>query len=274
MTKRLQLLAVALLAVFAPCARAQNPTPPAPKPASFAYRYRILGVYDEQTGDPLEGAEVADVLNGNKALTTKTGTVSLYFLPEGGALVSIRKLGYAPQTMPIAISPADTTPITITLSRAQQLPTVVVKDSAPSKWHSPLLRGFDERRKAGFGRFVTDSIFRKEENKTMADLLMAHLPGINAMPGPAGARYLVSSRKMCSGLALRQCRESDCYVSVYVDNVKIYDPAMSRTTLPDFSRMSPVEYAAAELYQGADIPPQYSSTNSECGVLLLWTRER
>jgi hypothetical protein len=37
-----------------------------------------------------------------------------------------------------------------------------------------------------------------------------------------------------------------------------------------------MDYAAAEFYQGADIPPEYnlSHGNADCGVLLLWTRDR
>lgn len=272
--KRSLVVASLMLAAAIP-SWAQNPNPqPAAKPANYAYRYRVLGVYDEQTGEPIEGVEIADVLNGNKALTTKTGTVSLYFLPDGGALVRIRKVGYAVQTMTVAISPADTAPITVVLQHATQLPTVVVKDSAPSRYLSPLLRGFEERRRFGNGHFVSDSIFRREENRTMADVMMAHIPGLNAVSGPAGARYLVSSRKMCSGPAMRTCRQSNCYVSVYIDGVKTYAADMGGRTLPDFSRISPTEYAGAEFYQGAEIPPEYSSTNSECGVLLLWTRER
>src|SRR5512142_507923 len=114
MMKPVHFLAVAAI-VVTPAARAQRPPTPAkadtPARASNAYRYRILGVFDELTGDPVEDVEVADVLSGNSSLTTKTGTVSLFFLPEGGSLVRLRKVGYAVQTFPVPISPADTAPI-------------------------------------------------------------------------------------------------------------------------------------------------------------------
>ncbi len=87
------------------------------KPAN-AYRYRFLGVYDAATGQPVEGVEVSDALHGAKALTTKTGTVSLMFLPEGGSLVRVAKTGYETQTLTVPISPADTSPVTVILTHA------------------------------------------------------------------------------------------------------------------------------------------------------------
>ena len=252
---------------------AQRPDSTA-RPANNTYRFRLLGVYDEQSGEPIEGVEVADILNGNKSLTSKTGTVSLFFLPDGGGLVRLRKVGYEVQTLSIPISPADTTPVTVVLSHAQQLGAVVVNDSAPGKYISSLLRGFEERRRGGQGHFITDSIFRRDESHTMADIISAHMPGLTAVPGAGGSKNLVSARKMCSGPALRQCRQSDCFIAVYVDGAKMYDAQMGRSMAPDFGRMSPVEYAGAEFYQGAEIPPQYNSTGAGCGVLLLWTREK
>jgi hypothetical protein len=251
-----------------------TPTVARPAAAANLYRYRFLGVYDDLTGDPIEGVEVADIVNGNKSLTTKTGTVSLFFLPDGGALVRLRKIGYETQTIPIAITPADTTPVTIIMTHATQLPAVVVRDSAP-KGQSVGLRRFEEHRALGFGRFIDETEFRKHDNSTMANLLTSRLPGLTSVVGPGGAKYIVSAHKPCSGPALRTCRQSDCYVTVYIDNAKTFDASTSAGALkPDFEHMSVNEYAAAEFYQGAETPAEYNATSSGCGVLLLWTRIR
>lgn len=268
---------VACAAVPAVSAVAQKPpadTGSAPKPANYAYRYRFLGVYDAATGDPLEGVEVLDVLSGTKALTTKTGTVSLMFLPEGGSLVRIRKVGYEAQTLTVAISPSDTTPVTVVLGHATTLAPVIVKDSAPA-YLSPLLRGFEERRKTTFGHFVTDAEFRKDDGKPLANILLSRIPGIMRTNGPHGESYLVSGRRPCSGPALRRCLNPDCYISVYQDGVKIFDPSMRGSMVPDFSRMDGTSIAAAEFYaDGATVPPEYNTSSNVCGTLLLWTRER
>jgi hypothetical protein len=239
--------------------------------ASNRYRFRLLGVYDADTGEPIEGVEVADILGKASSMTSKTGTLSLFFLPDGGALVRLRKIGYETQTLAVAISPADTVPITVILAHATSLPAVVVKDSAP-KYLTPGMREFEEHRKAGFGHFMTDSLFRKYESSTMANLISSRMPGMSAVPGAGGSKYLVSTRKGCSGPALRQCRSPDCYISVYIDGVKTYDAGMAGAIKPDFEHMSPVDYQAAEFYQGAEVPPQYNSASNSCGVLVLWTR--
>ena len=59
------LIAVSLLG--ATQARAQE------SPRLPAYRARILGVFDANTGEPIEGAQVSDVLSKASSLTTKTG---------------------------------------------------------------------------------------------------------------------------------------------------------------------------------------------------------
>jgi hypothetical protein len=246
----------------------------ASKPKNYAYRYRFLGVYDAATGDPVEGAEVSDALNGNKALTTKTGTVSLMFLPDGGSLVRIKKIGYEMQTLTVAISPADTTPVTVVLTHAQTLETVVVKDSAPQYIGSGL-KTFEQLMKQGFGHFVTENEFRKDDGKPLANIILSHVPGVMRTNGPHGESFLVSSRKPCSGGALRRCVQPDCYVSVLQDGIKLYDAGMSRAQPPDFSKMDGLQYAAAEYYAGgAAMPPEYNQTSNGCGTLILWTREK
>ena len=85
----------------------------------LSFRARIVGVFDDSTGDPIIDAEVADSTSGTFARTTSTGTVSLAFLPLGMSTLRIRKAGYADLLLPVSISPRDTLPLTLLLTRVK-----------------------------------------------------------------------------------------------------------------------------------------------------------
>jgi len=79
------------------------------------YRMRVLGVFDETTGDPISGVEVIDTASGTKALTTATGTVTLAFLPDGGSTVRLHKAGYRDVTVDVVLAPNQVSPVTMTM---------------------------------------------------------------------------------------------------------------------------------------------------------------
>lgn len=81
------------------------------------YRYRVLGVFDMETGEPIAGAVVTDMQTGTHAETTATGTVTLIFLPEGGSPVRISKPGYQDLTLAVEIAADQTLPMTLVMSK-------------------------------------------------------------------------------------------------------------------------------------------------------------
>lgn len=234
-----------------------------------AYRFRVLGVYDATSGEPIAGVEVSDIFSGISATTTSTGTVSLYFLPEGGGFVRLRKVGYEVQTVPVSISPADTAPVTLTLTRATQLDAVVVHGDSTPHYLSAGLRGFEERSSHHLGHFLNEAELRKNDSRQLGTLLGSHLPGVMVMTSRSSS-YLVSTRKMCKGSALSGCQRPNCFVSVYLDGALIYPGG----PLPDFSRMFVDDFAAVEFYETSEAPPQFSDSGNDCGSLVLWSRER
>ena len=86
-------------------------------PVAVDRRVRLLGVFDDDTGDPIEGAAVTDSLSGTTAFTTATGTVTLAFLPDGFSRVCVAKPGYPDVWLDVVQSPRDTLPITLTVKR-------------------------------------------------------------------------------------------------------------------------------------------------------------
>ena len=89
-------------------------------PISVPRSARLLGVYDDRSGDPLENVAVTDSTSGTTARTTVTGTVSLGFIPPGRSTILIHKTGFVDQSMVVQISPADTAPITVVLKHQPQ----------------------------------------------------------------------------------------------------------------------------------------------------------
>jgi len=81
------------------------------------YRYRLLGVFDQDSGEPVDSARVADAKTGTYVTTTATGTVSLVFLPEGGSLLRITKEGYEELNLPVDIGPTAATPLTLLMKK-------------------------------------------------------------------------------------------------------------------------------------------------------------
>jgi hypothetical protein len=249
------------------------PAPAAPPPT------RLMGVFDEDTGQPLNGVEVMDMQTGTSALTTSTGTVSLMFLSPGGSQVRIRKLGYAVQTMSIPMSPSDTSGITVTLKRVAELPAVITRDSS-RRYISPGLRGFEERRKTRTaGYFIDETVLRKEDNRSLGNLLTAHAPGVMVKQMSGSAMFLLKSARCTNG------GQPD----VYVDGVALAHipdtrwPGSSRARASNDTRDVPIDLSqfqvsdlgAVEYYpDNATMPAQFSRTSAGCGALMLWTRER
>jgi carboxypeptidase family protein len=239
--------------------------------ANQRYRYRILGAFDDATGDPIADVEVTDLVTGSSARTTETGTVSLLFLPDGGSLVRLRRLGYETQTLLVTIAPADTAPLTVTLHSAAQLPAVIVNDKAPA-FAAARLRDADARMKShSGGYFLDEAMLRKSDNSTLATTILSHMPGLMPTTGPHGEMFLVSARATCTRAF--SCVRQNCYPKVLIDGVQFLDPTQLGSLRLDFSRLSPRDYAIIEFYPGgATVPPGFDA--STCGVLLLWSRER
>jgi hypothetical protein len=84
------------------------------------YRYRLLGVFDQDTGEPIAGAHVTEAKSGDYVTTTPTGTVSLIFLPEGSSLLKITRQGYQELDLSVDIGPNATTALTLLMKKTPE----------------------------------------------------------------------------------------------------------------------------------------------------------
>ena len=279
---RFAAVAWVLIAALAPAlARSQVPArssaPPSPK-----YIGRLIGVFDESTGDPIDSVEIRDVITGSYTFTTRTGTVALSFVDTAGSLIRIRKFGYSPITMFIGNAPG-LPPVTLTLEPiAQRLPTVVTRDSV-RHYLSPALSAFEERRKTGMGYFVSEAELRKEDNRPLANVLRSHVATLAIQDiVMGGQRVTIATSRRGNGGA--------CPVDVFLDGVKLNSNQQSGTLTVlgsgrsrgtalqqgyvDLTQFLVMDLAGLEFHNVGDMPAEFEHTGGGCGGLYLWTRER
>lgn len=279
---RVPSLCSALLLALAPIAVAQTGPTRTPAPKS-KYVGRLVGVYDERSGDPIDSVEVRDMLTGNFAYTTATGTLSLFFVDTAGSLLRIRKFGYTPVTMFVGNAPG-LPPVTLTLEpAAQRLPAVVTRDSA-RKYLSPALNAFEERRKTGMGYFLSEAELRKEDNRPLANILRSHM-------GTLAVQDIIVGGQRVTIAASRRSNGGNCPVDVYLDGVSLGSNAQNGGTLAilgkrggggtalqqgyvDLTQFQATDFAAIEFHNVGDMPAEFAHTGSGCGALYFWTRER
>jgi hypothetical protein len=232
---------------------------------------------------PVEGAEVWLISGEQRAQTDSLGVFQFARVSPGKQLLQIRRIGYEVSRDSLTVRLGSDTAYRFVLKpQATQLDTVRTF-AGQQNYVSPMLRGFEARRlSGGGGRFVSDSVLRRNENSTLTNIIAARIPGLMVGAG----RALVSSRKPCKGLVLLHTSPNDrcassgvpnCFVSVFVDGVLRFSSQMADEGVRplDLSREAISNYGGIEFYADAGTAPAGMHSNDDgCGSLWLWTRER
>jgi Carboxypeptidase regulatory-like domain len=236
---------------------------------------------DSARGRPVENAEVMVPALSLSVRTTPKGEFRLAELPPGRYLVLVRLIGYQTVMDSITVgTDADARHDFVLRESAVVLDSVVAQAKQPRAYISSNLNGFLERmRRHAGGYFIDDSTLRKNENDRLPEVLSSRLGGMRLLRLSGDAAYMVSTRS--SGLA-RGGGDSkfnplprECYSTVYLDGLVIYDLARTGrdSRPPDLSAFAVSDLADVEFYPGkASLPVEFGS--SDCGTLLLWTREK
>lgn len=247
------------------------------------YVGRIVGVYDDRSGNPLDSVEIRDMITGSFAYTTSTGTLSLFFVDTAGSLLRIRKFGYTPITMFVG-NAAGLPPLTVTLEPlAQRLPAVVTTDTA-RHYLSPTLNGFEQRRKTGMGYFIAETQLRKEENRPLANVLRGHIATLDIED------VVIGGQRLTIATSHRAQNASPCQVDIYLDGVLLTSNRnggslailgsrrSGGTALQqgyvDLSQFLVSDLGGVEFHNVGDMPAEFAHTGGGCGALYLWTREK
>ncbi|WP_353269205.1 carboxypeptidase regulatory-like domain-containing protein [Gemmatimonas sp.] len=218
----------------------------------------VRGTVQTDDGRPLANAIVGLSATGLAMRTDSAGRFLLAATPTGTWTLAVQALGYAPRQQPVDLVPGDTVALVVALVSARVMDTVQVRANAMARTVlGRNLVDFDERRKMGFGRFLTQDDFAKAEGRNILNLLTSRIPGMRT--SGTGRRTLVSSRGPTS------VSQRECPIRVIFDGMPNAGPL-------DLDSIEPSTIAAAEFYTPATLPFQFTFGFSPCGTLLLWSR--
>jgi hypothetical protein len=261
-------------------------------------------VVADSSDAPVEGAEVALPDLGLATITNAAGAFRFDSIPRGAHRVSIRRAGYVPLTAQVAFADNQTVDHRVVLGRATTALEPVTVTEAPS-----VNADFDANRKLGLGKFLTTEDLDRNAGRRLSDV-MAVVPNFGIVTqANSGHGWVVGKRvpahlvKTRAGTDAEGNRVSQvnggwysmddlrdlgfycpansaeqmqgitcaCYAQVWVDGRLMN---RQRPTEPfDVNEYPPERLQAVEWYASASqTPAQYSSLNSPCGVLVLWTR--
>jgi hypothetical protein len=240
----------------------------------------------------LAGAEVSIPALQATGRANFVGEYRMTKLAPGRYLVIVSAAGYRSIGDSVTITASgETYQDFVLVTRITTLDSVRTTATVPPRAYiSSALRGFEERRKEGAGHFIGEDELRRLDNEKLSEVLGARIPGIRLM-ADGTAMYMASMRngkvspngimlpppkRGTTPLDMTLTRLNACWVTVYIDDVRIYDFASSgAVNPPDFNSLEVSRFAGVEFYAGgATLPPKYNATASDCGTLLLWTRER
>ena len=246
-------------------------------------------VVRDSASHPAVGVEIWLPALSRLTTTNARGGFRFDSLPEGTYAVTVRRIGFSPVHDTVSLR-ADRI-----AQRAYELvQTAQLLDSlrilASSDVLSPTMRAFEQRRASGMGKYIGERELRKHDSEKLTDILLASVPGLRAIP-EGGSSFLASSRGLTisGGTDLLRSRSRNplgeapgarvCWVSIFLDGVPIFDPSAAANDLsirpPDLTHFDARQFQAVEFYAStATVPAQYRIASSNCGTLLLWSRER
>lgn len=217
---------------------------------------QLAGVVRDPNGRPLAGVR-AQVLGAQaQAVTGPDGRFTLTGLPTGTRTVEVRAIGYVPSRATVDLVRGHPTSVQLAVAKvAPVIDRVTVYGTAEpaARWE----KDFDQRRRAGFGRFFTAADVLRERPPHVTDLVR-RAPGVRLDPGRRG--YAV---RMLDG------KGGFCSPSVVLDGAPTPGGADELDLL-----VRPEEVAGVEVFRGAvGAPLEYGGLqNSGCGEVLIWTK--
>ncbi len=235
-------------------------------------------VVDSTSGRPLAGAHVR-ALNARSVTVGDTVTG-----PKGDFTFTLPIVGdYRLQAVRIGYVTAMTQPMSVSSTRdlyvqlrlgANPVPLdtiTVVPEAVVPESEIPWLAqaGFYDRRREGFGRFLTRADIEHRHPLVMTDVFRG-LPGVEVLCGNRTSQQCDIEMPGASTMFIR----GPCHPTIVLDGVVVRAGGIGTAgdAKPD-QVLNPFNIEALEVYtSSAGLPVQYQGYLSPCGAILAWSR--
>jgi hypothetical protein len=231
-------------------------------PASAGDAYVRVHVTDAASGGAVADAEV---WVGNRSSKTDSLGHAVLQLRRNRETVVVKRIGYDDERREAA---AGSTSLEVALSPAP-VALGVLRATATAGPLSPSLQRFYQRVERGRGAFLTRDQIDRRKPRRLTDLFR-EIPGVRVTPGPRGERLMMTGAIPTMYAVNPRWEAGDCPVQYYLDGMS-YQPDFAG--VPNDVR--PDEVEGIEVYRRlSEVPVEFRRPGAECGVVLIWLRER
>ena len=219
----------------------------------------LYGLIHDPNGRPVDNADVSIESLNALARTDSAGRFQLRMLDPGHVLVSIRRLGYDPETFEFTLHAMTDDSVDVTMQQNVQLLDAMKTNGALSHRFAALQEFYTRRARHNGGSFLTRADIEHRNTAVLSEVLR-DVPGVRVLRGggvrSGGVRFVSSST-----------RSQVCKPNVWLDGQLASDLEVDDIPASDVEAM--------ELYPGpSTIPMQFSqqATTYACGAVVVWTR--
>jgi hypothetical protein len=217
---------------------------------------QLRGTVRDSAGAPIPEVDVAIVSQRVLGRTNDRGEFTLQRVRAGKLQLSVRRLGFEPQMIPIEY-PAGAADTLHVVLREHPLLVEGMQVSVLERRRQVAIEEFYRRRAKGSGMFVSREEIESRHPLKVTDALR-DLPGLRFERGRGGTmlRFLNSASQ-----------RRDCTPQYWIDGVRVPNFEIDDLPVRDIEGI--------ELYEGpSTVPMQFSHFGGQtaCGTIVVWSR--
>jgi hypothetical protein len=214
---------------------------------------RLSGTVVNESGRPVTDAIVEVWNTGLAARTDSAGQFAIASLPVGTHALEVRRIGFAPQQIPVHLASRSPTSVSVVLEKPVRM-LDAVRVSARTLY-SRRQAEIEGRRRRGFGHFIMRDELERSAASRVSDVLR-RVPGVRVYQSQGGDFVTFARGISTSG---------PCRPTLYLDGHRLG----TSENIDFLATVGSLE--AIEVYTGAaQAPVEY--WGGGCGAIVLWTR--